>query len=49
MIVGADTLTGNSQEPGWVPGLGPVTATEVRAGRTQVSELTTGTGTGLRR
>ncbi len=29
VIVGADTITGASQEPGWVPGLGPVTATEV--------------------
>ncbi len=30
VIVGADTLTGTSQEPGWVPGLGPVTTTEVQ-------------------
>jgi hypothetical protein len=29
VIVGADTLTGQGSDPGWVPGLGPVTASEV--------------------
>ncbi len=29
VIVAADTLAGASHEPGWVPGLGPVTATEI--------------------
>ncbi|MCZ3387943.1 MAG: HNH endonuclease [Actinomycetia bacterium] len=29
VIVSADTLTGRAAEPGWVPGVGPVTATEV--------------------
>ncbi len=29
VIVPADTITGHSDQPGWVPGLGPVTATEV--------------------
>lgn len=29
VIVTAHTIIGASQEPGWVPGLGPVTATEV--------------------
>ena len=40
VIVGADTITGQSEEPGWVPGLGPVTATEV------AELLGTGTGAG---
>jgi hypothetical protein len=30
VVVPADTLAGASQEPGWVPGLGPVTADEAR-------------------
>ena len=29
VIVAADTITGASSEPGWVPGLGPVTAEQV--------------------
>jgi hypothetical protein len=29
VVVAADSLAGTSQEPGWVPGLGPVTATEI--------------------
>jgi len=40
VIVPADSLAGTSQEPGWVPGLGPVTATEI------AELLGTGTGTG---
>ncbi len=30
VVVPADTLAGASEEPGWVPGLGPVTASEAR-------------------
>ena len=30
LIVGADTISGDRQRPGWVPGLGPVTADTVR-------------------
>ncbi len=40
VIVPADTITGDSDQPGWVPGLGPVTATEV-------DELTGRDGTGF--
>ena len=29
LIVTSDTITGASQQPGWVPGLGPVTTTEI--------------------
>ena len=40
VVVPADTLTGTSAEPGWVPGLGPVTATEIN------ELIATGAGTG---
>ena len=40
VIVPADTITGESDEPGWVPGLGPVTAIEI-------GEVVGSDGTGL--
>ncbi len=52
VIVPADTITGDSDQPGWVPGLGPVTATEVaellRSGLgAQIgTDTSTGSGTG---
>ncbi len=42
VVVPADTLTGTSAEPGWVPGLGPVTATEIN------ELIATGAGNGDR-
>ena len=30
VIVPADTLTGHTDQPGWIPGLGPITASETR-------------------
>ncbi len=42
VIVPADTITGDSDQPGWVPGLGPVTATEIN------ELIATGAGTGDR-
>ncbi len=55
VIVPADTLTGDSDQPGWVPGLGPVTATEIaeligrgdtRVGQVRVRRLLTDPATG---
>jgi hypothetical protein len=47
VIVPADTITEESQQPGWVPGLGPVTAGEVEelVGPRLGAEIGTGTGT----
>jgi hypothetical protein len=42
VIVTADTLTGASDEPGWVPGLGPVTAGQI----TEILGSSTGANAG---
>ncbi len=46
VIVPVDTLTGRGSEPGWVPGLGPVTATEV--GELTGADAGSGEGEALR-
>ncbi|MCZ3385423.1 MAG: HNH endonuclease [Actinomycetia bacterium] len=56
VIVAADTLAGHSDQPGWIPGLGPVTATEARelagqpgggGGRVSFHRLLTDPATGV--